>query len=155
MSDLATQLSQVVIFQGLDRAQLQSILHVAGMEQFEPEAGIFQEGDPGSELYLILDGKVRISRKLPTGGEEALAILGEGQAFGEMAVIDDDLVRSATAVAHEPCFMIVIQKDPFQALLHKDQALACTVLWNVVKLQSQRLRDTNDKMVFLSTTGMF
>ena len=34
-------------------------------------------------------------------------------------------------------------------------ALACTVLWNVVKLQSQRLRDTNDKMVFLSTTGMF
>jgi len=48
---------------------------------------IFQYGDPGDKLYILLDGKVRISRDVPGMGEEALAVLGPGAVFGEMALL--------------------------------------------------------------------
>jgi CRP-like cAMP-binding protein len=157
MKDLATQLSEVVVFQGLDKPQLESILGISSMQQFERGDVIFTEGDPGEELYLILNGKIRISRHLSGVGvgEEALAILGPGQAFGEMAVIEDDVVRSATATAHGACSMLVIRKKAFQRLLRDNHDLAYTVLSNVVKLLSSRLRTTNDKVILALASGQF
>jgi len=155
MKDPTTQLSRVGLFQGLDAKQLQSILRVSGMEEFEPGAVIFEEGDQGEELYLILDGKVRISRHLSIVKEEALAVLEKGQAFGEMSVIDDTVVRSATARAHEACTLLVVKKEAFQQLLRSDRDLAYAILWNVVKQLSGRLRATNDKMMLLLGSGLF
>lgn len=155
MNDLATQLSKIGLFQGLDKNQLHSILRISATEQFEKDAVIFEEGDPGEELYLILQGKVRISRHLTIVREEALAVLEEGQAFGEMAVIEDTVVRSATARAHEACTLLVLKKEPFQQLLQNDRDLAYAMLWNVVKQLSGRLRATNDKMMLLLGTGLF
>jgi len=60
---------------------------------------IFQEGDPGDRMYVVLEGQVRISKHIPGIGEEALAILERGDYFGEMALIDS-LPRSADARAH-------------------------------------------------------
>lgn len=156
MADLTTQLSKVIIFRGLNKKQLKSLLRISTKVQFEKDAVIFEEGDRGEELYLILDGKIRISRDLPGGREEALAILEDSHGFGEMSVIEDSVVRSATARAHEACSLLVFRKEPFQQLLRDDRDLAYTVLWNVVKQFSGRLRATTDKMMlFLSASGMF
>jgi CRP/FNR family transcriptional regulator, cyclic AMP receptor protein len=157
MKDLTTQLSEVVIFHGLDKAQLESILGISSMQQFDRGTVIFKEGDPGEELYLILNGKVRISRHLSGVGvgEEALAILEPSQAFGEMAVIEDDVVRSATATAHGPCSMLLIRKKAFQRLLRDNHDLAYIILSNVVKLLSSRLRTTNDKVILALASGQF
>ncbi len=157
MKDLTTQLSEVVIFQGLHKTELESILAISSMQQFERDEVIFKEGDPGEELYLILNGKVRISRHLSGvgTGEEALAILEPTQAFGEMAVIEDEVVRSATATAHGPCSMLLIRKKAFQRLLRDDHHLAYTVLSNVVRLLSGRLRTTNDRVILALASGQF
>ncbi|MFQ5801808.1 MAG: Crp/Fnr family transcriptional regulator [Candidatus Methylomirabilales bacterium] len=157
MKDLATQLSEVVVFRGLDTSQLESILGISSMQQFDRGAVIFKEGDQGEELYLILKGKVRISRQLSGVGvgEEALAVLEPTQAFGEMAVIEDDVVRSATATAHEACSMLVLKQKAFQRLLRHNHDLAYTVLSNVVKLLSSRLRTTNDKVILALASGQF
>ena len=157
MKDLATQLSEVVIFEGLSKQELESVLGISSMQQFDRGTVIFKEGDPGEELYLILNGKVRISRQLAGVGvgEEALAILEPSQAFGEMAVIEDDVVRSATATAHGACSLLVIRKKAFQRLLRDDHNLAYTVLSNVVKLLSSRLRSTNDKVILALASGQF
>ena len=157
MKDLATQLSEVVIFYGLDPRQLESILGISSMQQFDQNTVIFKEGDPGEELYLILNGKIRISRQLAGVGvgEEALAILEPTQAFGEMAVIEDDVVRSASATAHEPCSMLFLKKKTFQRLLRHNHDLAYIVLSNVVKLLSNRLRTTNDKVILALASGQF
>src|SRR3989304_5849333 len=109
MSVPKRQLSSVGLFQGLDAKQLQSILRVSGMEEFEPGAVIFEEGDEGEELYLILDGKVRISRHLSIVREEALAVLEKGQACGEMSVIVGTVVPSPIAMAHEACTLLVVK----------------------------------------------
>ena len=147
-STQASQISDVVIFRGLNEGQLQSIFQISSRQEFQKDAEIFKEGDSAEELYLIVSGKVRISRQLSdlVEGEEAVAVLGPRQTFGEMGVIQD-MVRSATATAHEPCALLVIKKEPFQQLLRNDCQLANTVLWNVVKLLSSRLRTTNDQVM--------
>jgi CRP-like cAMP-binding protein len=155
MKDLATRLSRVGLFQGLTKEQLESVLRISRTQEFERNAVIFEEGDCGEELYLILTGKVRISRRLSTVREEALAVLEEGQAFGEMSVIEDTLVRSATARVHEACTLLVLKKEPFQQVLRNDRDLAHAILWNVVKLLSARLRATTDKMMLLVGSGLF
>lgn len=155
MTDQITKLAEAVIFRGLDQGQLQGILRISDVEQFDRDAVIFKERDPAQELYLILKGKVRITREWALGGGEALALLEDGKAFGEMALIEDDAVRSATATVAEECTLLVLKREPFQQLLHEDRDLACTVLSNMLKQVSGHLRMTNDKvMMLLSAVGL-
>ncbi|MBW8058258.1 MAG: cyclic nucleotide-binding domain-containing protein [candidate division NC10 bacterium] len=156
MENLTTQLAKAVLFRGFDQGQLQAIFRISKMEQLKQDAVIFNEGDPGDELYLIVKGKVRVSRQFALGGDETLDVLEEGQVFGEMAVIGDDVVRSATASAAEETILLVLKRGPFQQLLHKDRDLAYIVLWNLLRQVSGRLRATNEKvMMFLTAAGLY
>lgn len=154
MTDHVERLQEVELFKGLKPEALRRIARVANEEQHARGAKIFQHGDVGDKLYLILEGKVRISREVPGMGEEALAILGPGQMFGEMALLDES-PRSADALAHERCRVLTIPKDGFDDLLFMDKELAFEVLWTTVRLLASRLRETNDKLTFLTTTGKF
>jgi CRP-like cAMP-binding protein len=154
MSDVAEALAKIHIFKDLHRDGVERIAAVCAEESYRLGDVIFKEGDVGDKLYLILDGKVRISREVAGMGEEALAVLGPGQAFGEMSLIDD-FPRSADARVHERCRLLVLTKTALEDLLFLDKDLAYEILWNFVKILSARLRETNDKMTFLSVTGKF
>lgn len=147
-------LSHVNFFAGLPPAYLQRIADLGFEEEFPVGAHVFAEGDPGDKFYVILSGAVRISRMVPGMGEEALAVLRPGAYFGEMALIDEG-ARSAHAVVHERCRVFVIRKEDLQDLLFVDRDLAYELLWNFVRTLTTRLRDTNDKMTFLSVTTKF
>jgi CRP/FNR family transcriptional regulator, cyclic AMP receptor protein len=81
-------------------------------------------------------------------------VLKGGAYFGEMALIDD-FPRSAHAIVHEKCRLFVIRKEALEDLLFVDRDLAYELLWNFVRTLSSRLRETNDKMTFLSVTNKF
>ncbi len=147
-------LSGMQLFRGLAREGLERIEAIAGEERYQEGTFVFKEGDMGDKLYLILEGKVRISRNLAGMGEEALAILGPGEAFGEMSLIDDT-PRSADAHVHESTRLLVITRESFEDLLFIHKDLAYEILWNCIKTLSTRLRETNDKMAFMSVTGKF
>lgn len=148
------QLSKVPLFKGLTPAALELISRVASEETHALGTKIFQHGDPGDKLYILLEGKVRISREIAGIGEEALAVLGPGAVFGEMALLDE-APRSADARVHERCRLLTVSKDAFEDLLFLHKELAYEVLWNVVKMLVQRLRETNNKLTFLSVSGKF
>jgi CRP-like cAMP-binding protein len=154
MSDVADALAKIDIFRDLHRDGIERIAAVCSEETYRAGEVIFQEGDVGDKLYLILEGRVRISRQVAGMGEEALAILGPGAAFGEMSLIDD-FPRSADARVHERCRLLVLTKSALEDLLFLDKDLAYEILWNFVKILSARLRETNDKMTFLSVSGKF
>jgi len=154
MDDTLAALASIHLFRGLTRRGLERLAAIAERESYETNTLVFREGDTGQKLYLILDGKVRISRNLPGLGEEALAVLGPGEAFGEMSLIDD-APRSADAHVHERCELLAISREAFEDLLFVHKDLAYEVLWNFVRTLSQRLRETNDKMAFLSVTSRF
>jgi CRP/FNR family cyclic AMP-dependent transcriptional regulator len=152
--DAVELLSRVNLFGGLPSVYLRRIEALGQVECCAAGAQIFTEGSPGDKVYLILEGKVRISRTVAGLGEEALAVLEAGDYFGEMALIDD-FPRSADAHAHEAVRLFVISKEHLQDLLFIDRELAYELLWSFVRTLSGRLRDTNDKMTFLAASSRF
>jgi CRP-like cAMP-binding protein len=154
VSERIAQLGKIPLFAGLTPAALELISRVATEETHGLGTRLFQHGDPGDKLYVLLEGRIRISRDVPGMGEEALAVLGPGAVFGEMALLDD-APRSADARVHERCRVLSIPKDAFEDLLFLHKDLAYEVLWSVVRMLTQRLRETNDKLTFLSVTGKF
>jgi CRP/FNR family transcriptional regulator, cyclic AMP receptor protein len=154
MTEREEQLARVPFFDGLTREALSLIANATAEESHALGTKIFQYGDPGDKLFIILDGKVRISREVAGMGEEALAVLGPGEVFGEMSLIDE-APRSADARVHERCRLLVITKEAFDDLLFLHKDLAFEVLWNCVRLLSGRLRETNEKLTFLTTSQKF
>ena len=146
------QLAKVAFFEGLTPEALAMIADVTVEESHPYGQKIFGYGDIGEKLYIILEGKVRIYREVGGMGEEALAVLSAGEVFGEMALLDES-PRSAGALAHEACRLLAIAKDQFDDLLFLHKDLAYEVLWACVRMLSSRLRETNDKLTFLSTSG--
>src|SRR5580693_420051 len=154
LTEREQQLAKITFFDGLSREALALVAQATTEETHSLGTRIFQYGDPGDKLFLILEGKVRISREVAGMGEEALAVLGPGEMFGEMALLDES-PRSADALAHERCRLLVITKDAFDDLLFLHKELAYEVLWNCVRILSGRLRETNEKLTFLTTSGKF
>ncbi len=154
MRDRVDQLSKVELFAGLKPEALDLIAKVSSEESHALGSKIFQHGAVGDKLYLILEGRVRISREVAGMGEEALAVLGPGQVFGELALLDES-PRSADAVVHERCRLLAIPKDGFDDLLFLHKDLAYEVLWSIVRMLVRRLRETTDKLTFLSISGKF
>lgn len=148
------QLARVAFFEGLTRESLSLIAKATTEESHALGTRIFQYGDPGDKLFIILEGKVRISREISGMGEEALAVLGPGEVFGEMSLLDES-TRSADARAHERCRLLVMTKESFDDLLFLHKDLAYEVLWACVRMLSTRLREMNDKLAFLSTSNKF
>jgi CRP-like cAMP-binding protein len=154
MTEREEQLARVPFFDGLTREALALIAQATTEESHATGTKIFQYNDPGDKLFIILEGKVRISREVAGMGEEALAVLGEGEVFGEMSLLDE-APRSADARVHERCRLLVITKESFDDLLFLHKDLAYEVLWNCVRILSTRLRETNEKLTFLTSSGRF
>ncbi|MCU0659658.1 MAG: cyclic nucleotide-binding domain-containing protein [Polyangiaceae bacterium] len=148
------QLSKISLFHGLTPDALALIAEATSEERHGLGTKIFQHGEAGDKLYVLVEGKVRISREVPGMGEEALAVLGPGNVFGEMSLLDES-PRSADAVVHERCRLLVLSKDAFDDLLFLHKDLAYEVLWNIVRMLTGRLRETNEKLTFLSVSGKF
>lgn len=147
-------LSRVKLFSNLGREELERVAEITTEETHPRGATLFRHGDLGDRFYLIVSGKVRISREIPGMGEEALAVIGPGEVFGEMALFDE-APRSADAHVHERCRVLVIQKAQFEELLFVRRDLAHDFLWGVVRTLVRRLRETNEKFTFLSVSAKF
>jgi CRP/FNR family transcriptional regulator, cyclic AMP receptor protein len=154
VEQVASSLARVSLFADLPAVYLRRIANLGVEETYPRGAPVFAEGTPGDKLYVILSGSVRISRQVPGMGEEALAILKTGDYFGEMALIDD-FPRSADAIAHESCRLLVLTKERVADMLFVDRDLAYDLLWSFVRTLSARLRETNDKMTFLAVSSKF
>ena len=97
---------------------------------------MFSEGDLPDRLYLILAGTVAISKRQEERTNVALATLGKGNFFGEMALVEQS-PRSATVSTLEPCEFFIDERDSFMALLSKSPRLVPAVLASMVtKLDS-------------------
>ncbi len=152
---LVRMLRQVSLFEGLLPLHLRRISALCQEVQFKTGQSVFGHGDQGDGLYLILEGAVRISRSVSGIGEEALAVLKPGQYFGEMSIVEDDMPRSADAIAHENSRLLKLPKDDLRDLMFVDRELAYELLWRFVRTLSSRLRESNDRLLMLTVSSKF
>ena len=138
-------LSRVYLFRELAPNEMERVLSISKEKKVKKNELVFKEGAIGDAFYLIVTGSVRISTLVPGVGEEALTILGEGEYFGEMALIDD-APRSASAIANDDGMLLYIGKDDFRKLLEQQTDIAYKLLWVFTKTLSARLRKTDEQL---------
>jgi CRP-like cAMP-binding protein len=141
-------LGGVPFFQELTRGELDRIVALGRLVSYAKDAVLFREGDPGEALYIVVNGSVRIGKAVPGAKEEAMAFMVPGSCFGEMSLFDG-FPRSAGAIAHEDCQVLVLGRQAFLDLLHSDPIFARKILWAFCRTLSVRLRETTDRIVAL------
>ena len=130
----------VPLFSDLTLEQLSSIDRLMVTRHYVKGETLFTQGDVGSELFVVLDGEVRIH--LDSGGAEVtLARQGPNSVLGEMAVFDEQ-PRSASAQATQDTTVRVLRRDRLQAIVHEHPE----VLLEFVKNLSQRVRTMNEQL---------
>lgn len=111
-----------------------------GLTLYQQGEALFREGDPGDRVFFIMSGRVQISKQLANGQLHELAVLGEGDIVGEMAVLDGR-PRSASVSALEPTEVLEVAKDNFLASMEQQPKLAL----NFLKLLALRIEQMNEK----------
>jgi CRP/FNR family transcriptional regulator, cyclic AMP receptor protein len=140
------RLLRVPIFNGLARTDVETLLPAARPRHFAKQTGIFREGDAGDALYVITSGEVKISRTLTTGDEIVFALLHDGDAFGELAVIDEDAVRSADATAVSDTWCLILHRRPVVEFLMTHPK----AMWRVVLTLSTIIKRKDEGFVDLA-----
>lgn len=112
-------------------------------------AVLFQEGDPGSRMYVLRSGRVKIAKRVG-GADVTLAILGAGEFFGEMALLEG-LPRSATAVVLEDSRLIEVDETTFDSLVRRSTEFSMRLLRRL----SARLREADRQILqILAKSGL-
>jgi len=133
-------LKQMPLFRHLTYKEILRVLALTTVKDYKPGDEMITEDEPGSELFIILSGKVRLHK------EGALVThLGQGAHMGEMALIDNG-PRSVSATAEEPSRLLVLRRRDFNDLIRNFPRLSVKLLWSFVQVLGQRLRKTNEDL---------
>jgi CRP-like cAMP-binding protein len=124
------RLREVALFEGLGGEDLEEILNISEPVLVEADEYVFEEGDRGDHFFIIVRGEVEL-RKASASGTKRLALLRGGQAFGEMALLNQT-PRSASAFAVTDTYMLSVSREAFGRILG-GETLAVRLLRNLSK----------------------
>lgn len=133
--------------QKLSKLEINFLSTLSKEKKYGPGDYIFRSGDPGDEMFIVLEGRVMISMEIIGSGEEALAFLERGDYFGEMALIDKE-PRSADAKADsDGAVVLSISGEVLEGILDPQKISSLKLLQILCDLVSKRLREIDDKLV--------
>ncbi|MGI9084614.1 MAG: Crp/Fnr family transcriptional regulator [Aeromicrobium sp.] len=144
-------LRQAPLFSGLDDDAAHALEESMTAVTLKRGEVLFNEGDEGNQLYVVIDGKVKLGRTSADGRENLLAILGPSQMFGELSFFDPG-PRSATATAVTDVELMGLGHDALSPVLAKHSDVALALLHQL----AGRLRRTNEvvgDLVFSDVPG--
>lgn len=137
----AQALTTVPFFANLNQSETNFLLSRMVLRHFNAHQIIFHLGDPAGLLYIITKGKVKISQSTIDGQESTLIILGEGDFFGELALLDDS-PRSATAETIENTEALTLHRQEFIEFIDHNPEFAR----HVMRTLARRIRQLNDQI---------
>lgn len=146
----AVALKALPIFRALDDGRLADISRVAALRSVPRQTVVLKAGDKTDNVYFVLNGSLKVLVSDDEGREVILSILGRGDLFGEMGVIDDH-PRSATVVAAESSDLVVIAKRDFQATLAENFDISLYIMRSLV----QRLRSADRTIESLALLDVY
>ena len=129
VSELDTMLllRRVPLFEGLEPEDLQRIASTCNERAYPAGATLMREGEPGSELCVLVSGTVRVVRVQPDGTERLIRTYEEGDHIGELAVLRDR-PRAATVIAEDDVRVLVIDGENLKAILRERPEAAMAML---------------------------
>lgn len=131
-------LARIKIFADMDERQLASFLQYMEVLKLLPNASVFNKGEHGDAMFLVLQGELR-ARVMVGGKESTLSTMGVGECFGELAVIDES-ARSADVIANTESVLLKISSAALKKLFQEAPALAAPFLFGLNKTITGRVR---------------
>ena len=155
MAAMATTVSTAVLrtvplLAGFQEDDLRTLAGVVTRRSAPRSSIIMAAGDPTDSLYIVISGRLKVMMGDSDGKEVILSILGPGEFFGEMGLIDDS-PRSASVITIEPCELLAIAKRDFKKCLAENFDMAMGVMKGLVR----RLREADRKIGSLALLDVY
>ena len=138
--------ARVSIFSKLSQSDIEQLTQILTPKKYAPNTSVFFQGDPSDSLYIVLKGSVKVTQASEDGHEKILDILGSGEIFGELAMLDGH-PRSATVTTCEPTELATISRKDFRDFVETHSE----ILWKVLASLCERVRKTSTDMLELSS----
>ena len=143
MDNTVEFLRQVDIFSLLSSSEIHNILNSLHFTEIEKGKTIFKEGDEGKTLFIVKSGKISISIRLSDGKEREITEFSSGDFFGEMSIFEN-APRSATCHTKEKSILLSLHESDFFKLIKDHSYIAIKIMYRMLTITSQRLRDTSE-----------
>jgi PPM family protein phosphatase len=125
------------LFRHLTYQELVRVMNITDVRSYGPDEVILEEGEDGDEMFIVLVGAARVH-----SGDSGLSVLGPGQHFGEMALVDK-APRSASVSSEGVSKLMVMKRRDFFDIVRKDHDVAVKLLWSFLGVLTERLRSTS------------
>lgn len=146
MSQETEILKNVPLFAGLGEDALAALAARLRRRKIPPGTPIVYKGDSAGPLYLIASGRVKVHEATLSGDEVIHNVLGAGNFFGEMSLLDGG-PRSADVSTLQATELLLLEGEALRETIQEQPAVA----WTLLRILSQRLRDQNDRAEMLMT----
>jgi CRP-like cAMP-binding protein len=133
------------LFREFSSQELDMVRIVADEGTYNDGQLVIKEGGPGERLYLIAAGKCSVTTQISGAGTEEIRLLGEGDFFGEMSLIEAAPV-SATVYARGSCRLLWLERKAFDRLIGEDMPVANKLLKAIILTFCERARETTAKI---------
>jgi CRP-like cAMP-binding protein len=133
-------LHRMPLFRHLTYQELVRVMNIVDVRAFAAGERVIAEGDEGDQMFIVLVGSVRVH-----SGDAKIAVLGSGQHFGEMALVDK-VPRSASVTSEDAAKLMVLRRRDFFDLVRKDHDVAVKLLWAFLGVLTERLRRTSREL---------
>jgi CRP/FNR family transcriptional regulator, cyclic AMP receptor protein len=143
-------LKAVPLFASFPEEQLRMLTTMVTRRSASRNTTIMSSGDATDSLYIVLSGRLKVMMSDSEGKEVILSILGPGEFFGEMGLIDDE-PRSASVITIEPCELLSISKRDFKRCLTENSEMSMAVMRGLVR----RLREADRKIGSLALLDVY
>ena len=149
MQSVQETLSRAGIFQGVDPDAVVNLISQMQTESFPRGTTIFDEGEPGDTLYIIIEGKVKLARHAPDGRENLLSVMGPSDMFGELSIFDPG-PRTSSAVCVTEVKAATMDSEMLRTWINDHPEISQQLL----RVLARRLRRTNASLADLIFTDV-
>ncbi|MDP2168554.1 MAG: cyclic nucleotide-binding domain-containing protein [Thermodesulfovibrionales bacterium] len=140
------ELKRQTLFEDISDPELEKLTKILQRSSFKKDEFLFKEGEDTKGIYMILSGKIEITKVTPDGWKQTLAVLPVGNFFGELSILEKRR-HEANAVAIENAEMLILSKDAFEKLEKEEVSLASRIIKKLALIMSKNLRRMNEKFL--------
>lgn len=137
--------SELKFFKGFSPEEINNLVRLMVPVTYNSDEVIIKEGDTSHLLMLILSGKVKVVKSVDENNHKILAILDEGDIFGEMSFFDN-APHNASVIAHTPVNILALSKKDFETFIEKYPKTSFKILIRIIQVCSQRIRNLNEEV---------
>jgi len=134
------------LFENFNLAEVNLLSQFMQVYRAEPGTEIIREGETGDFLVFLIEGRIEVFKQDRWNAPRLIALIGQGQSFGEMSMIDGE-PRFASCVAAEACTIAVLSRESLARIILEQTTLGAKLLMELVLMLSQRLRHTSSRLM--------